>query len=192
MPRIYAEQMRAIANRYFAYHAGTASTREIAHWAIENDPWYPQPSYLVTRCAEDLADAMRDEHIKDPQGRSVRAKRTPRVKRDGKQMMLWDDIRTATKEHMRSAFQLRRQQIVGDCRQLKADVDSYKENRNPRVPIQAIFDFTLDLEELGDANQPTPPKPTSSKPRSRPSFPTAPGPFSWPSHSTTREPVSQP
>jgi hypothetical protein len=46
------------------------------------------------------------------------------------------------------AFQQRRQQIVGDCRQLKSDVDSYNENRNPSSPIQMVFDFTLDLVEL--------------------------------------------
>ena len=39
-------------------------------------------------------------------------------------------------------------QIVGDCRQLKMDVDSYNDNRLPVQPIQMIFDFTYDLEEL--------------------------------------------
>jgi hypothetical protein len=46
------------------------------------------------------------------------------------------------------AFQQRRQQIVGDCRQLKVDCDSYNENNIPAEPIQIIFDFTTDLEEL--------------------------------------------
>ena len=49
---------------------------------------------------------------------------------------------------MATAFQQRRQQILGDCRQLKIDVDSYNENRWPDEPIQMIFDFTLDLAEL--------------------------------------------
>jgi hypothetical protein len=49
---------------------------------------------------------------------------------------------------MEIAFQQRRQQIVGDCRQLKADVDSYNENYNSGEAIQTVFDFTEDLEEL--------------------------------------------
>lgn len=37
---------------------------------------------------------------------------------------------------------------MGDCRQLKADVDSYNDNRAPDAPIQMSFDFTADIEEL--------------------------------------------
>jgi len=49
---------------------------------------------------------------------------------------------------MEVAFQQRRNQIVADCLQLKKDVDSYNENRQPVSPIQMIFDFTEDLTEL--------------------------------------------
>jgi hypothetical protein len=49
---------------------------------------------------------------------------------------------------MEIAFQQRRQQIVGDCRQLKADINSYNDNRSPDRPIQMSFDFTWDIEEL--------------------------------------------
>lgn len=35
-----------------------------------------------------------------------------------------------------------------DCRQLRQDVDSYNENYNKSIPIQMVFDFTEDLEEL--------------------------------------------
>ena len=46
------------------------------------------------------------------------------------------------------AFKQRRRQIVGDCRQLKTDVDSFNQNRDPDDPIQMSFDFTNDLLEL--------------------------------------------
>jgi hypothetical protein len=49
---------------------------------------------------------------------------------------------------MEVAFQQRRQQVVGDCRQLKADVDSYNQNYNIGEAIQLVLDFTLDVEEL--------------------------------------------
>ncbi len=63
-------------------------------------------------------------------------------------MVLWDDMRTASRQHMRMSFQQRRQQIVGDCRQLKVDVDSYNDMKPDEEPIQMVFDFTMDLAEL--------------------------------------------
>jgi hypothetical protein len=104
----------------------------------------------VTQLAEQLSRAMREEYIVDEQGRTVRAKHAARYK----QSVLWEDIRTAPREHMEIAFQQRRQQIVGDCRQLKTDADSFNDNSNPGLPIQMVFDFTDDLAELeamGDA-----------------------------------------
>ena len=90
----------------------------------------------------------------DPQGRTVRAKDAARISQNGKQITLWADIRTANQGHMERAFGQRRRQILGDCRQLKADVDSYNDNRQPEEPLQVIFDFTLDLAELEAAQTP--------------------------------------
>ena len=87
---------------------------------------------------------MREEYIKDPQERTVRAKHAARIE----QGVLWADIRTAPREHMEIALKQRRRAILGDCRQLKLDVDSYNENRSPVAPIQMSFDFTNDLLEM--------------------------------------------
>jgi hypothetical protein len=38
--------------------------------------------------------------------------------------------------------------VLGDCRQLKTDVDSYNQNYSAATPIQMVFDFTDDLAEL--------------------------------------------
>ncbi len=78
---------------------------------------------------------MREEYFTDPQGRRVRAKHVARQPQNGKQISLWSDMRIATRDHMEIAFQQRRQQIVGDCHQLKNDVDSYNDNLNPGEPI---------------------------------------------------------
>lgn len=144
----YSDQLISIANAFFVVHEGSATARDIAAWAVRAGKWAPQPASVIDRCAEELARAMREEHITDPQGRSVRAKHAARIREDGKQFTLWADIRIATKDHMARAFQQRRRQILGDCRQLKADVDSYNDNRQPDEPIQVIFDFTVDLIEL--------------------------------------------
>jgi hypothetical protein len=48
---------------------------------------------------------------------------------------------------MELAFRQRRIQIVGDCRQLKADVDSYNEGHEEMPPIPMLFDFSDDMDE---------------------------------------------
>ena len=68
----------------------------------------------------------------DSKGRRVRVKHPAKMWLDGEQTVLWDDIRTAPRLHMQVAFQNRRQGIVSDCRQLKADCDSYND-ANPTV-----------------------------------------------------------
>lgn len=145
----YTEQLQHIVALYReAGQLWPAPTRQVAGWAIREKLWAPQTDSLVSQCAEQLARAMREEYVVDAQGRSVRAKHAARTQRDGEQLVLWADIRTADPRHMQIAFQQRRQQIVGDCRQLKVDVDSYNDNANAGKPIQMIFDFTQDLAEL--------------------------------------------
>jgi hypothetical protein len=147
--KTYAEQMQAIVTSYIeAGQAWPASAHEIASWAIRKKEWQPQPSSVVDMCADQLARAMREEYITDAQGRRVRSKHAARVRRNDRQTTLWADIRSADRTHMQIAFQQRRQQIVGDCAQLKRDVDSYNENRVADNPIQMVFDFTRDLTEI--------------------------------------------
>ncbi len=143
------EQLQAIAEEYRnAGEKWPATMRELAEWAIKTRKWVPHPSAIVNQCAEELSKAMREEYVKDTQGRKIRTKHAATFKQGSEQLVLWDDIRTASHNHMQRAFQQRRQQILGDCKQLKNDVDSYNENRLPVVPIQTVFDFTIDLEEI--------------------------------------------
>ncbi len=125
-----------------------ATMKQVAAWAIREGLWAPRRDSLVNQCADQLAEAMREEYYVDPQGRNVRTKHAARVKLHGEQFTFWDDIRTADPSHMRIAFQQRRQQIVGDCRQLKNDVDSFNQNAKPSKPIQMVLDFTQDVAEL--------------------------------------------
>lgn len=144
----YVEQMQHIANEYFEAGHSVTTTHEIAIWAIETGRWGPQRATLINQCADELSKAMREEYFTDPQGRRVRAKHVARRPQYGKQTSLWSDMRIATRDHMETAFQQRRQQIVGDCHQLKNDVDSYNDNINASDPIQMIFDFRDDLAEI--------------------------------------------
>ena len=145
----YNQQMRRLFDDY-QQDGGTWPTdlQTVAAWAVRNRLWQPQQSAVISQCADHLARALREEYITDRQGRRVRAKHPAPTYRNGKQLMLWDDIRTASRDHMRAAFQTRRRQIVGDCHQLKTDVDSYNDNYNSGQQIPMIFDFTQDLQEL--------------------------------------------
>ncbi len=146
----YRKQVQNIVSGYLrAKQPWPATTHEMAAWAVRQKLWQPQHSAMIDQCANQLGRAMREEHFTDPQGRTVRAKHVARKDRNGKQVALWADIRTTDdRKHMQIAFQQRRQQVVGDCKQLKTDMDSYNQNFNTGVSIQLSFDFTLDLEEI--------------------------------------------
>lgn len=141
----YNKQLQGLVTKYIeAGEIWPATSHELAAWALKNKLWEPQKSEVINICAEQLARAMREEYIVDLQGRKVRAKHAARID----QAVFWDDIRTASRDHMQIALQQRRRQIVGDCHQLKLDVDSYNENKNDGKPIQMVFDFTIDLIEM--------------------------------------------
>ena len=145
----YMKQMQRIVAQYrIASEPWPAASKTIAEWAIQRGLWELPESAAMAKCAEDLSRAMREEYMTDAKGRRVRIKHPASVHIHGQQLTLWDDIRTATRTHMHLSFQQRRQQIVGDCRQLKTDVDSYNDRNPYEAPIQMVFDFSMDLAEL--------------------------------------------
>jgi hypothetical protein len=145
----YNKHMNRIVDEYrLAGEPWPASAKAMAAWAISTGRWELPASAAIRKCAEDLATAMREQYTTDKKGRRVRLLHPATIYKDGEQLVLWDDIRTAPRKHMQLSFQQRRQGIVGDCRQLKTDVDSYNDARPSEEPIQMIFDFTMDLAEL--------------------------------------------
>jgi len=48
----------------------------------------------------------------------------------------------APREHMQKAFTQRRNQIIGDCFQLKVDVDVYNDLNQDQPAIQLVLDFS--------------------------------------------------
>lgn len=133
------------------YRAGgqpwPASAEQLAEWAVANDRYQLTRGMAISQCKEKIARAMRLEHVKDQKGRSVRKYYAARIRDNGQVVMKWDDL-NADRPFMEISTANRRNQILGECRQLKSDVDSYNERRCPNEPIQISFDFTLDLEEL--------------------------------------------
>jgi hypothetical protein len=142
--------LQEIAEKYRAAgESWPATTHMMAGWAIRAMLWKPHPGSLVRQCAKEIAGALRDEYFTDPQGRRVRKKHCYREE----QFLLWVDIEDAQPQEMQGAFQYRRLLVLGDCRQLKVDVDSYNENNQHGAHIQMCFDFTKDLAELAQPTQ---------------------------------------
>ena len=145
----YTKQLQTLVSKYRVQgNPWPASSKEVAAWAIANGLWELPEEAVVRKCAEDISRAMREEYFTDVKGRRVRRKHPVTLVRNGKQMTLWDDMKTAPRSHMQLAFQQRRQQIVGDCRQLSIDVQSYNDLNASEPAIQLVFDFTRDLAEL--------------------------------------------
>ncbi len=128
-----------------------SDTKAVAGWAIKNRLWQDRPETAIKRLARKLARAMREERFIDPQGRSVRLKHAyPDLRsHEGvpEQHLIWEDMPRMSDGQMLASSQLRRQQVLGDCAQLKTDIDSFNQNYNDGKPIQMSFDFTEDLIE---------------------------------------------
>ena len=145
----YKKQLQRIVKEYRqSGQEWPASSADIARWALRNKKYDLRTPTIERVVRRELAQAMREEYITDSKGRRVRAKHPARVKRNGEQITIWDDIRTASHTHMEMAFANRRNHIVAECRQFKADVDSYNDAHPKEIPIQMVLDFTRDVNEL--------------------------------------------
>ena len=143
------EQMYNLAKQYKKENdVDDIDLDKVAEWALNNKYWEPRKRFFYRQFKEEMRRALRNKYLTDPQGRRVRVMHVLKKDENGTQLYLWKDIETASHEHMHLSFQQRRKQIVGDCNQLKTDVDSYNENFNESLPIQLVFDFTNDLKEI--------------------------------------------
>jgi len=145
----FNEQLVKIVEDYRAAGEPWPATREqLAEWAVAHDRYQLTRGMAVSQCAEKISRAMGLEHVRDQKGRSVRKYYAARIRENGQQVMKWDDL-DAERPFMEVAAANRRNQVLGQCWQIKNDIDSYNERRCPNEPIQMDFNFNIDLEELG-------------------------------------------
>lgn len=60
---------------------------------------------------------------------------------------MWGNMEFAPRAHMEMSFTQRREQIVGDCHQLKVDVDAFNAIKLNGDQYELILDFTDDVAE---------------------------------------------
>lgn len=141
--------LQEIVRQYIdAGHPTPANPKDIARWAIDKGLWAQRPEAVVTQCADQIARAMAQEYFTDSGGRRIRAKHAVVYQEGPHSYSLWDDIRTAEHPFVQLSLQQGRRNVLNQCRQLKNDADYYNEERKPEQPINLVFNFELDLEEM--------------------------------------------
>jgi hypothetical protein len=117
---------------------------EVYQWASAKGLWFPPRDLAERRFIEEVAQTLREEYIAADDGSRVRYYHAVT---QGRQGTLWANLDTGTKSHLSEGFKQRRQQSLGDCRQLKSDVDYCNSKRFNDTPIPMSFNFDLDLAE---------------------------------------------
>lgn len=148
----YASQIKDYIDRYREEVGGEAliDPHMVAEWAYKHGLHKPSFRTVIDAIASDISQVLREEYRTNTDGQRYRAKHAVRVKNGDKTRSLWADMddESAPRDHFVRSFAQRRQQIVGDCFQLKTDVDVYNGKNPKQQPIQIPLDFTLDVEEL--------------------------------------------
>lgn len=148
----YSNQVKDYVERYKVQtgNEGLLDPHEVAAWALHNGLHKPNVRTIIDAIAADIAQVFREEYRTDKHGRRYRAKHAATHKKGNKTLSLWADLDdpNVPHGHFVRSFAQRRQQIVGDCLQLKTDVDVYNDKRDLAEPIQVPLDFTLDVAEL--------------------------------------------
>lgn len=107
----------------------------------------PKPRDPLDILASDLARAARDEIEHDKEtGRPFRKNHAFPVKQGGQTSFFWVDIDEAPRKVIVKAFNLRREQMVGDGLQLSYDQDRWNSKHPDEEQIQLDFDFGFDIE----------------------------------------------
>jgi hypothetical protein len=158
--KTYLETMQGFADEYLREtNRMTATTADLAEWAIRTGRWTAPRDISMRLCKEDFGKALREQYIKNDAGQPVRAKHVFRERKGDTQQYLWADIRNAPRMHIEGSFRQRREQVVGDLRQLDRDINYWHQHNPKEKAIQIVFDFTDDVREGRYSGQYPPKKP---------------------------------
>src|SRR6266849_8911411 len=145
----YLRDLQGIVREFMSEKGDDKSfeTVDVARWALETRKVKRPAGYaehlVEKQLMREFADAMREELVRDPQGRVVRQMHAARI--GGRTR--WNTRLNGSRGFIETSVKQRRDQIVGDCRHLKTDVDSLNDNRWPDKRIQLVLNFTDDVAE---------------------------------------------
>lgn len=140
------EQYIRIKNEYRKEHENApASTRTMLDWAIRVGLYAIDQSAALRKNAEEFADVLRTETVKDDDGQEVRVNHAYGTE----QGHFWDDYRTIAHQNMVLSVAQMRNRIYGEIRHSARSIKAYTEFHPDRPRIQTSFNFNNDLEEDG-------------------------------------------
>jgi hypothetical protein len=144
----YNEQLQRVWQLYEENHGrAAASARDVVVWGVSRGLISLAHRDPYDQLAEDMSRALREQYGIDAKGRRYRINHAVRIYKNGVQLTFWAMMSYADRPHMEKAFTQRREQIVGDCCQLRTDVDVYNDLHPDGSPLPLILDFTHDVEE---------------------------------------------
>ncbi len=146
----HKENMLKIWKRYQAeVSADPADLRDVAAWALKEKLWAPHPVDVQSKFAREMADVLRDQVRIDEEGREYRAFIPANIgSKDGAPLFKWADIDLAPRKHVEKGVQGERRSIVNDCFALAMKIEHYNAKHPKEKPLQAVFNFEEDMEEM--------------------------------------------
>jgi hypothetical protein len=163
-----AEHFQNVWHAYIREKGGEpAELRDLAKWAVSKGHADIPKIDPYDVLADDFARALRSETRTDSSGRTYRMNHAARKRDGGGQRTFWATIDYAPRPHMEMAFAQRRNQIVGECIQLKTDVDVFNQRHPTEPKVQLSLNFEDDVaeeealraEEARNSNMPDDPQP---------------------------------
>jgi len=124
------------------------SAREAVEWAVQEGLLELPETDPYDILAGQMAQALRNEYRNDEKGRRCRVNHSVRITKGGVQYSFWGSMPHSSHDFMEKTFAQRRELIIGECAQLKVDVDVYNDMVTGSKPlIQLVLDFTEDVAE---------------------------------------------
>ena len=143
----YNEKLQRIWHQFEEENGHFATSREVAAWGVRLGLLTIPAIDPLDILAEDMSKALRGEYRTDKYGRRYRVNHAVRGTKAGAQQTLWGALDSSPHQFMEKAFAQRRKQIVGDCLQLKTDIDVFNDKNTKEEPIQIVLNFTEDVKE---------------------------------------------
>jgi hypothetical protein len=144
----YNEKLQRIWHQFEEESGRFATSREVVAWGVRNGLLTTPDIDPLDILAEDMSKALREEYRKDRYGRRYRFNHAVRANKAGVQQTLWGTLDSSPRQFMEKSFAQRRKQIVGDCLQLKTDIDVFNDKNPQEEPIQVVLNFIEDVKEL--------------------------------------------
>jgi hypothetical protein len=123
------------------------TTIDLARWAMSTGRWEPPPDLALRKCREDFANALRTEYIEGDDGLPVRVNHAVRECHGDRQRTFWSDIDKMPRDELGRSNTQKREQIVGECRQIDRDERYFNSHHPDEDPLAMLFDFTDDVIE---------------------------------------------